>query len=97
MINIGLSAMIVFAIVQIPKAVDSVVIGNLRGAGDLKWLMYVTLIGVILLEFGLNWVGAFVLHFGIAGLWGVHLLDEIIRTGVNMLRFNRGRWKTIKV
>ncbi|OQX84653.1 hypothetical protein B6D60_08930 [candidate division KSB1 bacterium 4484_87] len=96
-IRIGIQAMTVFAFVQIPKAMDGVVIGNLRGAGDLKWLMYMTLIGVILLEIGLNWVGAFVFNLGVAGLWGVHLLDETLRYLVNYWRFKSGRWKSIKV
>lgn len=96
-IKLGLSAMIVFAFVQIPKAVDSVVIGNLRGAGDLKWLMYLTAIGVILLEVCLNWVGAFIIHLGVVGLWGIHFIDESLRLIFNYWRFNGGRWKTMKV
>lgn len=96
-IRIGLSAMLVFAFVQIPKAMDSVVIGNLRGAGDLKWLMYMTAIGVLTLEICLNWVMAFVFNLGIVGLWGVHLTDESIRLAFNYWRFNQGRWKSIKV
>ncbi len=96
-LSIGLSAMIIFAPLQIPKAVDSVIIGNLRGAGDLNWLMYLTAIGVIVLEVSLNWVGAFIFHLGIIGLWGAHFLDESIRLVLNYWRFRGGRWKTIKV
>ncbi len=96
-VSVGYLAMIIFAILQIPKAVDSVLIGNLRGAGDLKWIMYLTLIGVFLLEICFNWVVAFVFHLGIAGLWGVHLIDEIIRLALNYWRFKGGRWKTMKV
>lgn len=96
-VSVGYSAMIVFALVQIPKAVDSVLIGNLRGAGDLKWIMYLTMSGVFALEICFNWVVAFVFCWGIAGLWGVHLLDEIIRLSLNYWRFKGGRWKTMKV
>lgn len=94
---IGTSAMIVFAIVQIPKAVDSVIIGNLRGAGDLKWLMYITIIGVISFEVCLNWVVAFKTTLALVGLWSVHLLDETLRLVANYWRFKRGRWKFMKV
>ena len=59
--------------------------------------MYLTMIGVITLEVGFNWIGAFVWHFGIAGLWAVHLIDEIIRLALNYWRFKSGRWKTMKV
>jgi putative MATE family efflux protein len=96
-IAIGVSAMIVFAIVQVPKAVDNVIIGNLRGAGDLKWLMYMTIIGVFLLEICLNWVVAFKTDLALLGLWSVHLLDETLRLAVNYWRFKGGRWKFMKV
>ena len=96
-ISIGVSAMMVFAIVQIPKAVDNVIIGNLRGAGDLKWLMYMTIIGVILLEVCLNYVVAFKIGLALVGLWSVHLLDETLRLTVNYWRFKGGRWKFIKI
>ncbi|MDW7680637.1 MAG: MATE family efflux transporter [bacterium] len=96
-LRIGTNAMIVFALVQIPKAVDGVVIGNLRGAGDLKWLMLITFLGVITLEIGFNWVVAFVFQWGVVGLWSVHLIDEILRLMLNYWRFRGGRWKTMKV
>ncbi len=94
-IHLGARVMIIFALVQIPKAVDGVIIGNLRGAGDLKWLMWMTVIGVILLEFGMNWVVVFVLHLSLYGIWGVHLTDECIRLVANYWRFRGGRWKFI--
>jgi len=96
-IAIGVNAMIIFAVVQIPKAVDNVIIGNLRGAGDLKWLMYMTITGVFLLEVCLNWVVAFKIGMGLVGLWSVHLLDETLRLVVNYWRFKGGRWKFMKV
>lgn len=96
-IMIGANAMVVFAILQIPKAVDNVVIGNLRGAGDLKWIMYVTVAGVVLLQIGLNWVVAFKTGLALSGLWLVHLIDETVRLGINYWRFKGGRWKFIKI
>ena len=96
-IQIGINAMIIFAIVQIPKAVDSVIIGNLRGAGDLKWIMYMTIIGVFLMEVCFSWVVAFLFQLALSGLWLVHLLDETLRLAVNYWRFKGGRWKFMKV
>lgn len=96
-IRLGANAMIIFAIVQIPKAVDSMLIGNLRGAGDLKWIMYMTMIGVFLMEVCLNWLVAFVFQLALAGLWLVHLADETLRLLLNYWRFKGGRWKFIKI
>ncbi|MBN2012989.1 MATE family efflux transporter [candidate division KSB1 bacterium] len=92
---LGAKVMIIFALVQIPKAVDGVVIGNLRGAGDLKWIMWMTIIGVILFEFSLNWVVVFIFNLSLMGLWLVHLGDECIRLITNYWRFRGGRWKFI--
>ncbi len=93
-VRIGASVMIVFALVQIPKALDGVLIGNLRGVGDLKWLMWLTIASVVLLEIGLNWVLVFTLGYSLMALWMVHLLDEFLRTVVNTWRFRSGKWKT---
>lgn len=96
-IAIGINAMIVFAILQVPKAVGNVVIGNLRGAGDLKWIMYITIVGVVLFEIGLNWIIAFSTSLAVTGLWLVHFLDETVRLAVNYWRFKGGRWKLTRI
>ena len=96
-IQLGINAMIIFALVQIPKAVDNVIIGNLRGAGDLKWIMYMTMLGVVFLEVGFSWVLAFVFNMALAGLWLVHFIDETIRLILNYWRFKGGHWKSMKV
>ena len=89
--------MVVFALVQIPKAVDNVIIGNLRGAGDLAWIMWMTILGVIFFEVGLNWVAAFLLNLSLFGLWLVHFVDETGRLIANYWRFQGERWKFIDI
>jgi len=92
-----LSLFIVFTMVQVPKALNTVISGSLRGAGDIKWLMWINIITVSLLEVGVNWVGAFVFHFGITGIWFVQFCDETIKSIINNSRFRGGKWKLIKV
>jgi putative MATE family efflux protein len=92
---IGTKVMFVFALVQVPKALDGVLMGNLRGAGDLKWLMWLTIVSVLILEIGLNWVLVFVFNFALMALWLVHLGDESIRSVLNYRRFKGGKWKII--
>ena len=94
-IILGARVMFVFALVQIPKAVDGVVIGNLRGAGDLKWIMWMTIIGVVFFEIGFNWWVIFILNFGLLGIWSIHFIDECLRLVANYWRFKGGRWKFI--
>ncbi len=88
---------IFFALVQVPKAMNAVISGSLRGAGDIKWIMGITILTVLLFELGANWINVFVLQFGLVGIWTVQGLDEIARSGCNYLRFRGGKWKLIRV
>ncbi|MFQ6115211.1 MAG: MATE family efflux transporter [bacterium] len=96
-VQLGARVMAVFALVQIPKALDGVLMGNLRGAGDLKWLMWITIASVLVLEIGLNWILVFIFNFTLIALWLVHLGDESIRSVLNYRRFKGGRWKIIDI
>ncbi len=97
-LRMGSICMIMFAITQIPKAMNGIVIGNLRGCGDLKWLMWTTIGGVILFEIGLNWIflisraGKVTLLFA---LWAIQGADETLRYFLNYWRFKGGKWKFI--
>jgi len=88
---------IVFALVQVPKAMNTVISGSLRGAGDIQWIMWVNIIAVLLLEIGVNWIGAFIFHFGLMGIWTVQMIDELLKSTINFARFQSGKCKLIRV
>ncbi len=90
------TAFIVFSLVQVPKAMNTVIGGSLRGAGDLKWIMTVNAVAVLLLEIGFNWVGTFMLHWGLVGIWAVQGVDETVKSTINYFRFRCGKWKLIR-
>jgi putative MATE family efflux protein len=90
------TAFLVFSLVQVPKAMNTVITGSLRGAGDLKWIMMVSIVAVISLEIGFNWMGTFLLHWGLVGIWAVQGLDEVVKSSINSLRFRCGKWKQIR-
>ncbi|MFQ5707004.1 MAG: MATE family efflux transporter [bacterium] len=96
-VKLGSVVIMVFAVVQIPKAMDGVLMGNLRGAGDLKWLMWLTIVSVLILEIGLNWVFVFVFGYSLMALWLVHLVDESVRTFINYRRLKSGKWNINKL
>lgn len=91
--ELGRLAIIFFAAAQIPKALNNVISGNLRGVGDLSWLMWLTVVFVAIFEISFNWVSAFVLGWGLFGVWGIQCLDETIRFGLNYIRFATGSWR----
>lgn len=96
-IELGSFVLRVFALVQIPKAVNGVLMGNLRGAGDMNWLMWLSILSVIVLEIGLNWFVVFVFNLSLVGLWAVQLCDESLRLGLNYWRFRGGKWKFLNI
>lgn len=94
-IQTGISVIVIFALIQIPKALNAVLSGNLRGAGELKWLMFLSIISVLTMEIGVAWVVVFVFSFSLGGVWVVMGLDELIRFLLNYWRFHGGKWKLI--
>jgi len=88
---------IIFALVQVPKALNSVISGSLRGAGDIQWLMWVNIVTVLLFEISFNWAGTFIFRFGLAGIWIVQLVDETFKGFLNNKRFHGGKWKLKKL
>jgi putative MATE family efflux protein len=96
-IAIGAKVVYLYAAIQIPKALNTVLGGNLRGAGDLKWLMFLSIISVLLMEISAAWFAAFVLGLSLWGLWMVMGIDEVIRVFLNYWRFHGGKWKLIDV
>jgi len=88
---------LVFALVQVPKAMNTVIAGSLRGAGDIQWIMWVNIFAVLSLEVGANWLGAFIFHFGLIGIWSIQMVDEILKSNINYYRFRGGKWKLIRI
>jgi Na+-driven multidrug efflux pump len=84
--------------------------GALRGAGDTKFPMTVTLIGFVLIRIPLacylawdtlpiQWAGEPLagLGMGVAGAWYAMLVDVLIRSIVLLARFRHGGWRNAKV
>jgi len=86
----------VFAMVQVPKALNAVISGSLRGAGEIRWLMYVNIVTVLVIEIGCNWAGAFIFKWGLVGIWAIQGADEVLKAFLNRRRFHGGNWKLSK-
>lgn len=92
-VALGVKAIKIFALAQIPKALSNVLAGSMRGIGELKWLMWTTIIFVLIFEIGINYVMVFTVGLGLYGIWGVQFTDESIRLFLNYWRFHRGAWR----
>ncbi|MBN1561981.1 hypothetical protein JW998_17140, partial [candidate division KSB1 bacterium] len=93
-VELGRKAIFIFALAQIPKALNNVLSGNLRGIGMLKWLMFTTIAFVIVFEIGFNYINLFILGWSLYGIWGIQACDETIRLVLNYVRFRNGAWRT---
>jgi putative MATE family efflux protein len=96
-IRYGSTVIYALAILQIPKAVNIVFAGNLRGGADLNWLMWLSIGSVILFESFGAWVLTFIFKVGLVGLWAIQILDESVRFSLNYVRFRRKKFKKVEL
>jgi putative MATE family efflux protein len=89
------SAIRIGALEQLPIAIQMVISGSLRGAGDTRTPMYATLLGTLLFRVPAVYFFAIVLGLGLDGVWLGTALDWTARAGVLYWLFRRGAWKRI--
>lgn len=94
-IDLCRSVIWIFLILQLPKAINTSMSGNLRGAADLNWLMWLSIGAVILFESLGGYTLTFLMGLGLGGLWLIQIVDESCRLVLNYWRFNKGNWKHI--
>lgn len=96
-IRYGQGVIYALAILQIPKAVNIVFSGNLRGGADLAWLMWLSVVSVILFETIGGYILSNILYMGLIGLWAIQIFDETIRFTLNYFRFKGKKWKILEL
>lgn len=93
----GVVALRIVAFVELPEAVGFVLSGALRGAGDTKSVLWITVLGMWVVRLGTSLFFVFVMHWGLAGAWVGMLLDWVVRAAYLLLRFRSGTWKEVRV
>lgn len=94
-IGLGASCLAIAAFEQPFMGLAMVYGGALRGAGDTKSPVYVSIVGIWGVRIPLAYIMAHVLCWGIVGIWMVMVADWLSRTLVYMYLYNRGKWKHI--
>lgn len=82
------------ALEQVPIALTYVLSGALRGAGDTKWPMVVTTVGVWLVRIPLIYVFIRVWHYDITVAWFITAGDFLVRSGLLWWRFASNKWQS---
>ncbi len=71
--------------------------GALRGAGDTKTVMYITIMRLWIIFVPLSYASIVWLNMGIAGIWIAEILSFVIFCTVILKRFNSKKWTNIRI
>ncbi len=93
----GAIALRVIGLVQVSQSTAFILAGALRGAGDTKFPLYATFVGIWGFRVVLCLLLVNVFHWGILGAWIAIAADQIIRSFMIVYRFKSGKWKAITV
>ena len=91
-IEIGGKVIFIIAAAQPLQALQFIVAGGLRGAGDTRFTAICTAITVFGLRTGLVLLLTGVLGMGLWGAWIAIMADQAVRTVLVMWRYNTGLW-----
>lgn len=87
----------IMGFIQISAGTQFILGGALRGAGDTRYPLYVTLIGVWGFRVFFSLIFVYLLHWDIAGIWLAAAADQVVRSLLITHRYKRGSWKLMKV
>ena len=85
------------SVAMLPLALIMVLTGALRGAGDTRWPLAISLIGFLAVRMPTAYVLAFVLGLGVQGAWYAMVIDLTLRCLMVVYRFWHGGWQRIEV
>ena len=93
----GAGALAVVGLGQPAQAAIFALGGALRGAGDTRYPLIVSLVNWFLVRLPLAYVLAFPLGFGLTGIWAGVTADYFVRAVLLALRFRSGAWARVRV
>jgi len=93
----GTGALAVVGIGQPAQAVIFALGGALRGAGDTRYPLVVSLVNWFLVRLPLAYLFAFVFGLGLSGIWLGVTIDYFVRAGLLALRFRSGAWARVRL
>lgn len=93
--GLGAVCLRIAAIEQPTIAIDMVMAGALRGAGDTRTPMLVAVLSTWLLRLPLFYLSINVFSFGLPMIWFITAFDSIVRASFLIYTFQKRRWQKI--
>jgi Na+-driven multidrug efflux pump len=97
LIETGTLIMNLMTVIVIMQITQVIYMGCLRGAGDVKITVLISLIGVVMVRPLTSYFFAYPLGIGIIGIWFGVICDQFIRMALSYWRFKSGKWLKIKL
>ncbi|ABR49156.1 MATE efflux family protein [Alkaliphilus metalliredigens QYMF] len=96
-INQVVQVLRIIALFQPFLCITLVITSALQGAGDTRFPMYSSLIGIL----GIRVLGVYILcmrlGFGLVGVWIAYAIDITVRGVILMIRYLKGKWKEVRI
>ena len=96
-VSAGMGALAVVGLGQPAQAAIFTLGGSLRGAGDTRFPLVVSLVNWFVVRLPLAYLFAFPLGLGLTGIWLAITVDYCFRASVLAWRFRSGAWAKVKV
>jgi putative MATE family efflux protein len=96
-IDLGTVFLKIVALLQVPLALTMVLAGSLRGAGDTRFIMIATTIGMWGVRIPIAFVAGYWLTMGVFYVWLAMIADWTLRMVLMLWRYRSERWKSIRV
>jgi putative MATE family efflux protein len=96
-VELGTLFLRIVAILQVPLALTMVLAGSLRGAGDTRFIMVATTIGMWGVRLPLAVIAGPWLALDVLYVWCAMIADWTVRMALLLWRYRSERWKAIQV
>lgn len=89
-----MGTMVVIVLMQIAQVIY---MGCLRGAGDVRFTTIASTICITIIRPATSYLFAYLLGFGIIGIWIGVICDQMARLALTSWRFRSGKWTRIRI
>lgn len=91
-ITLGSSMLRIIAFAEPCVAIATVVPGILRGAGDMRWPFFISIIGMWVVRLSLAMIMIKVFGMGLIGIWIPMFIDWCVRAAIGLWLIRGGKW-----